>query len=96
MSRIVTVEPFRFDDKEYEVRVTYDDSARVYEARAYLGDKPATPYSHNVHADTNYDFQQLNEQTLVGAIMNEAQRDVVERVWEGFLKACHELRDKDL
>ena len=96
MPRTVVVEPFRFEDKEYEVRVTYDDSARVYEARAYLNGKPASPYAFSVHADIDYDFRQLHEGTLVKGIVDEARRVVVERVWEGFLKACRDLKAKGL
>jgi hypothetical protein len=90
--RIVVTEPFPFEGKEYEVRVTFDDSARVYEARAYLGDNPASPFAYRLHADDDYDFRRtMDERGLTRHLVDEARRDVVEKVWEGYLEACRQL-----
>ena len=92
MLRVVIAESFQFDGRDYETRVTFDFSTRTYTARAYLAGQPANPFSHSLHDDTNCDFRQLHERTLVEGIMKEARRDVVERIWEGsILKARREL-----
>jgi hypothetical protein len=60
---------------------------------SYLAGQPANPFSHSLHEDTNYDFRQLHERTLIEGIMKEARRDVEERIWEGsILKARRELK----
>src|SRR5512133_2576002 len=65
MLRVVIAESFQFDGRDYETRVTFDFSTRTYTARAYLAGQPANPFSHSLHEDTNYDFRQLHERTLV-------------------------------
>ena len=93
MLRVVIAESFQFDGRDYETRVTFDFSTRTYTARAYLAGQPANPFSHCLHEDTNDDFRQLHERTLIEGIMKEARRDVVERIWEGsILKARRELK----
>lgn len=93
MLRVAITDSFQFDGRDYETRVTFDFSTRTYTARVYRAGRPANPFSHSLHEDTNCDFRQLHERTLVEGIMKEARRDVVERIWEGsILKARRELK----
>jgi hypothetical protein len=94
--RVVKTEQFTFDGRDYEIRATFDDSTRTYEARGYVDGEPANPYSHSVHWDTAYDFGRSSEGTLVEGIMKIAKDDVRNRIWEGYLDACRELKARGL
>ncbi|OGP15962.1 MAG: hypothetical protein A2V21_313080 [Deltaproteobacteria bacterium GWC2_55_46] len=80
---------FQFDGKNYQIKVSKGDIDE-YIIRAFIEDKPANGYSYHVDFTTRYDLEQQIGYDAVSHLIDQAESDVRNKIWEKYLRAIAE------
>lgn len=83
---------FQFEGKEYEVRVAYKDGR--FCVRAYLNNQLMNGYEYCVDEITDFDFLKSQGITAVDHLVEVAQSDVKNKVWEKYIAAVEALKNR--
>jgi len=77
--------PFRFEDKEYEIRVFSDGT--TFQVQAFRQGKRANGYAYTVDYMTSASLRQNLGMDAVEHLIRIAKNDIKEKVWERLLEA---------
>lgn len=82
--------PFEFEGKNYEVKIFQNGSR--YTVRAFLNEVPANGYEYSVEETTNFDIWHYTDVSGVSHLIETAQADIKNKVWERYLAALEALK----
>jgi hypothetical protein len=85
--------PFRFAEKEYEIRVYYNDGG--INIVAFLNNHPANGYRHLVKTPRRCDVKKLLEMQSFDELIESCRTEITEGRWETLSKAIRESEIKD-
>lgn len=72
--------PFSFEEKEYEIRVYYDDE--LINVVAFHNNYPANGFRHQIKVSKKLSMNELLEKDVINELVEMSQRDISERRWE--------------
>lgn len=81
--KILEVEKFFFEEKEYEIR-TYNLAWDIT-IKVFLGGQPANGYSYSVSLPTAFDLFTVAQSDAVKLLVNKAKQDVIDKAWEKYV-----------
>ncbi len=81
---IQKIVPFKFEDKEYQIKVF--SNAWDFEVKAFLNDKPVNGYSYCVSLPTAIDLRKAWELDAIQILIENAKRDIKEKTWERYVE----------
>ena len=78
--------PFEFDKKEYETKIFLqsNDSEFEYIVKIFLDNRPVNGFSYSVTETTKYDFELSSGDSALKYLIERAQNDVKENIWEKY------------
>ncbi|MHA2219562.1 MAG: hypothetical protein ACXACY_26955 [Candidatus Hodarchaeales archaeon] len=76
--------PITFEEKDYEVRVLYEDTA--INVVAFLNNYPANGYRYQVQLPKKCNVQRVLEQDFVDELVEMSKNDIIEKRWEKLSK----------
>ena len=82
---IIKTEKFSHGGRNYEIRVTKEQSS--FEVRAYRDGQPANGYNYKVDDITNMDHTTKCGVTAYDHLIEVAKSDIENCVWESYLAA---------
>jgi hypothetical protein len=85
--------PFRFAEKDYEIRVYYDD--RSINVVAFLNNYPANGYRHLVKIPKRCNVKKVLEKHTVEELIETSRNEIIEGRWETLSKAIRESEIND-
>ena len=80
--------PISFEEKEYEIRVLYDDT--VINVVGFLDNHPANGYRHQVQLPRKCNVPEVLKQNIVEELVEMSKNDIVEKRWERISKIIQE------
>jgi hypothetical protein len=80
--------PMRFEEKEYEIRVLYDDT--TINVVAFFNNHPVNGYRHQVKLPQKCNVQELLENYSANELIETSKNDIFEKRWEKLSKIIHE------
>lgn len=86
--------PFKFGEKDYEIRVYFDDTG--INVLAFLNNHPANGYRHLVKTPGRCNVKELLEKYDVGELIEICREEIARGHWErlsGVIREC-EFRDR--
>lgn len=72
--------PFVWDNKDYEIRVLYDEN--VINVAAFLNSRPANGFRHMVKISKQWDVNKILESKAVAYLVGICRKDIEENQWE--------------
>jgi hypothetical protein len=72
--------PLNFEEKEYEIRVLYDD--HLISVAAFLNNHPAEGYRYQVKIPNNCDAYKVLEDHGVEELVEACRKNLLEKRWE--------------
>ena len=72
--------PMSFEEKDYEIRVLYDDT--VINVVAFLDNHPANGYRHQIKLPNRCKVLEVLEQNIAGKLIEITRNDIIEKRWE--------------
>lgn len=76
--------PMTFEDKEYEIRILYDDS-RI-NVVAFFNNHPANGYRHQIILPKKCNVRRILEKDAVTRLVEVSKDDITRKHWEEFSK----------
>lgn len=76
--------PFSFKEKDYEIRVLYNDA--TINVVAFLNNHPANGYRHQVKLPKQCDIKEILEEGAATALVEICKDDIVEKRWQTLSK----------
>ena len=76
--------PMKIEEKEYEIRVLYDES--VINVVAFLNNHPVNGYRRQIIIPKKADSNALLEKGVVSDLIESAKNDLIEQKWENLMK----------
>ena len=86
---IVKTKKFKFENNEYEVKAILTDEG--YKVFAELNGKRVNPYVYGATFETELDCNIQNNDSAVDHLMDLAQSDIEQKMWERYLEAVRQL-----
>jgi hypothetical protein len=80
--------PMRFEEKDYEIRLLYNESKIT--VVAFYNNHPASGYRHQLKLPKKCDIGRLLEQYPVNELIESCKNDVTEKRWEKLSKVIQE------
>jgi len=77
--------PFTFEDKDYEIKVFYDDT--VINILVFHNNYPVNGFRHQIKTSKKLSVQELLKGEVIDEIIEIARKDIFEKRWERLLKA---------
>lgn len=87
---LVQIIPFEFEGKHYEVKVFKNESH--FTVRVFLNGAAANGYEYSVDEITSFDFRRHTGVSGVSHLIETAQADIKNKVWDKYLTALEELK----
>ncbi|GBD97567.1 MAG TPA: hypothetical protein ENG80_02625 [Nitrospirae bacterium] len=84
--------PVTFADKDYEIRVLYDDAS--IHVIAFLNNHPANGYRYQIKIPTEFDVERVLGTDVVEELVEMSKNDIIEKRWENLLKVMHENKQR--
>lgn len=72
--------PISIEEKDYEIRVLYDDTA--INVVAFLDNHPANGYRHQIKLPNKCNVLEVLEQNIAGKLIEMTKNDIIEKRWE--------------
>lgn len=76
--------PFTWDNKDYEIRVLYDEA--VINVVAFVDSRPANGFRHMLKFSKQCAVQNILESDAVAYLVEVCRRDIGENRWRAFPK----------
>ena len=80
--------PMTFEEKNYEIRVLYDD--KTVNVVAFLNNHPANGFRHQIKIPKKFNLNKVLETEVVKELVDISKSDIIERRWEKLLEAIPE------
>ena len=77
--------PFSFEDKDYEIRVFYNDT--LINILVFHNNFPVNGFRHHIKISKKLSVKKLLKLNVIDEIIEIARKDIVEKRWERLLKA---------
>ncbi|HUU28703.1 MAG TPA: hypothetical protein VM123_12905 [archaeon] len=82
--------PLRFEEKDYEIRVLYQDT--LINVAAFLNNHPVSGLRHQAMIPKAFDIKAILERGADKELVEMSKKDIVEKRWEKFLKIMHDSK----
>ena len=76
--------PVKFEGKDYEIRVLYDDT--TINVVAFLNNHPANGFRHQIQFPKKFDGETIVTSEAVKGLVELSKKDVLEKKWETFME----------
>jgi len=80
--------PFSFEEKNYEIRVFYDD--RNINIVAFRNNYPANGFRHQIKISKNLSVIGIVNQKVINELIEIGKKDISEKRWERLLTINHD------
>jgi len=80
--------PMTYGDKDYEIRVLYDDA--TINVVAFHNNYPANGFRYQIKIPKRFDVKEILKTDAVKEFVEMSQNDIVEKRWEKLLKIIHD------
>ena len=80
--------PKSIEEKEYEIRVLYDDTG--INVVAFLDNHPANGYRHQIKLPNKCNVLEVLEQNIAGKLIEMTKNDIIEKRWEKTYKTIQQ------
>jgi hypothetical protein len=77
--------PMKFEKKDYEIRVLYDDA--TINVVAFLNNYPFNGFRHQIQVPKKFEVKRVLKTEAVKELVEIAKNDIIEKRWEKLLKA---------
>ena len=75
--------PISFENKDYEIRVLYDD--KLINVVAFLNNHPANGFRYQIKVSKYFDVKKMLETDTVNELVEKSKNDIIEKRWEKLL-----------
>jgi hypothetical protein len=72
--------PFSFEEKEYEIRVYYND--KLINVVAFCNNYPANGFRHQIKVSKKLSVNEMLEKDVINELVEISKKDILERRWE--------------
>jgi len=72
--------PFSFEEKNYEIRVFYDD--KTINIVTFRNNYPANGFRHQIKISKNLSIKEIINQKVINELIEMAKKDIFEKRWE--------------
>jgi len=72
--------PMSFEEKDYEIRVLYDDG--IINVVAFFDNYPANGYRHQIKVPKKCNVLEILEEDIAGKLIDKTKNDIIEKSWE--------------
>ncbi|MFC1561237.1 hypothetical protein ACFL4V_02045 [Candidatus Latescibacterota bacterium] len=79
-----------FEEKEYEIRVLYNDV--TINVVAFLNNHPVNGFRHQVTIPKGFDVKGILKMSAVKELVEMSENDILEKRWEKLLKIMRESK----
>lgn len=79
--------PMKFEEKDYEIRVLYDDT--IVNVVAFLNNHPINGFRHQIQVPKKFDVKKILKTDAVQELVEISKNDIIEKRWEKLFKALH-------
>ena len=76
--------PMKFEEKDYEIRVLYDDT--TVNVIAFLNNYPFNGFRHQIQVPKKFEVKRILKTEAVKELVEMAKNDIIEKRWEKLLK----------
>jgi len=80
--------PFSFEEKNYEIRVFYDD--KTINIVAFRNNYPANGFRHQIKISKNLSVEEIVNQKVINELIEISKKDIFEKRWERLLTINHD------
>lgn len=79
--------PMKFEEKDYEIRVLYDDT--IINVVAFLNNYPVNGFRHQIKIPKKFDVKRILKTDAVKELVEMSKNNIIEKRWDRMLKALH-------
>jgi len=79
--------PMKFEEKDYEIRVLYDDT--TINVVAFLNNYPVNGFRHQIQVPKKFEAKKILKTDAVKELVEITKNDIIEKRWERLLKSLH-------
>ena len=72
--------PFSFEEKNYEIKVFYDD--KTINIVAFRNNYPANGFRHQIEISKNFSVKEIVNQKVINELIEIGKKDIFEKRWE--------------
>ncbi|GAI75527.1 unnamed protein product [marine sediment metagenome] len=72
--------PFSFEEKNYEIKVFYDD--KIINIVAFRNNYPANGFRHQIKTSKNLPVEKILKQKVIDELIEICKKDISEKRWE--------------
>lgn len=72
--------PFSFEEKNYEIKVFYDD--KTINIVAFRNNYPANGFRHQIEISKNLSVKEILNQKVISELIEICKKDISEKRWE--------------
>lgn len=72
--------PFSFEEKNYEIKVFYDD--KTIDIVAFRNNYPANGFRHQIKISKNLSVEEIVNQKVIDELIEICKKDISEKRWE--------------
>lgn len=72
--------PFSFEEKNYEIKVFYDD--KTIDIVAFRNNYPANGFRHQIKISKNLSVEEIVNQKVIDELIEVCKKDISEKRWE--------------
>ena len=72
--------PFSFEEKNYEIRVFYDD--KTINIVAFRNNYPANGFRHQIKISKSIPIEEILKQKVIDELIEICKKDISEKRWE--------------
>ena len=72
--------PFSFEEKNYEIRVFYDD--KTINIVAFRNNYPANGFRHQIKISKSIAIEEILKQKVINELIEICKKDISEKRWE--------------
>lgn len=80
--------PFSFEEKNYEIRVFYDD--KTINIVAFRNNYPANGFRHQIKISKSIAIEEILKQKVIDELIEICKKDISEKRWERLLTINHD------
>jgi hypothetical protein len=83
--------PFHWDNKDYQIRILYDDS--VINVAAFLNNRPINGFRYQIQIPKSCNAEKVLEKHPVPDLVEACKKDITENRWEVIGKVIGEVKN---
>lgn len=72
--------PFSFEEKNYEIKVFYDD--KIINIVAFRNNYPANGFRHQIKISKSIPIEEILKQKVIDELIEICKKDISEKRWE--------------